>query len=452
MDNEKLISRINSLLIKNKSLTKEARTEFEKYAKEISKGASPDRLNEINKKLTETENSMRGLHRLGTFFKKQMSQAAESFSKWFSAGSVVKSLIAQTENAISEIQQMDTLLTRISAKNDALSDSALKNIADNAFDVAGRYGKKAADYLSGVQEASHAGYRNSDEIAELSIAAQSTGDMTAELANQMIFAADRAYQMNGSVAELTKMLDGMNYITDHNAVSMTQLAEGMSIVGDTAASFGVDVRETTAALAAMITATHKGGSDVAQALKDILLYISQVSDAERGIDAKGLARYEAACSALNVKLKETKNGVLSLRDPMEVLKELAAAYNRLDETDTRRNALLGAMGTASQATLLDVLLSQWDTYEAMLKQYTDGSGSMAKEAERMADTWEGSLNRLSNTWTATIENVVNSDAVSAAINVLNGLLSVVNTLTDALGPLGSIGLGAGITSFVKNFA
>ena len=37
-----------------------------------------------------------------------------------------------------------------------------------------------------------------------------------------------------------------------------------------------------------------------------------------------------------------------------------------------------------------------------------------------------------------------------AINGLNGVLSVINNVTDALGPPGSIGLGAGLFAGLKN--
>lgn len=62
----------------------------------------------------------------------------------------------------------------------------------------------------------------------------------------------------------------------------------------------------------------------------------------------------------------------------------------------------------------------------------------------------GSLNRLSNTWTATVSNIANTDAIVTGVNALNGLLNVVNALTSALGPLGSVGLGAGLFMGLKN--
>lgn len=366
------------------------------------------------------------------------------------ANSAITFFISKAKEALSELKQLDTLLTEISKTNDNFSKSDLDRIGSSAFDVASRYGKNAADYLSGVQEASHAGYKNAEEIAELSVAAQSTGNMTAELANQYIMATDKAYQFGSSVKKLTEVLDGSNYITNHNAVNMTELAEGMSVVGSAAASFGVDVSETTAALGTMIAATQQSGTEAANAFKTILLHIRQIADEEKGISAEGLARYENACNALNVHLKETKNGMLSLRDPMEVLRELSIEYNKLEESDFRRTDLLSSVGSKSGAEQLDTLLRQWDTYETMLQQYTDGTGSMAAEADKTVNSWEGSLNRLSNTWTDTVGNIADSDAVIAAINSLNGLLSVINNVTNGLGSLGTIGLGAGLFASIQN--
>ncbi len=355
------------------------------------------------------------------------------------------------KDVVSELKEVDTLLTEISKTNNKLSKSALESIANNAFRAAGQYGGSAADYLSGIQEASLAGFKNVEGIAELSMAAQNAGNITAELANQILSAANQAYRLNGSVSELAKVLDGMNYISGQNTLSMAELAKGMAALGSTAA--GAD--EAAAALGTMIAVTRQSGSEAANALKEILLNIRQVADGEEGISAKGIARYEAACSALNVKLKETKYGVLSLRDPMDVLKDLAAAYNSLNESDPRRSGLISAVGSSSSGEQLDALLSQWDTYETMVRQYADGTGSMAAEAELTVDSWEGSLNRLSNTWTSTVGNFANSDAIVSAVNNLNSLLTVINNVTENLGSFGTIGLsglGIGITAFVKNFA
>lgn len=91
-------------------------------------------------------------------------------------------------------------------------------------------------------------------------------------------------------------------------------------------------------------------------------------------------------------------------------------------------------------------------YQKMLDLYnnTSADGSAFREAEKSANNLSGSLNRLSNTWTDTVENIVNSDTLKGGVNLLNTLLTGVNKLTDALGGLGTIGLLGGVGLGIKN--
>lgn len=251
---------------KNSAATKEVISNNEAYIaslRDLNTQMTKMQFNEISDEFKKTENSMRSLGRLGASFREQMSQAAQSFTQWLSVSSAVMLIISKTRNAISDLKEVNTLLTEISKANEKLTKSDLVQIGNDSFDIASKYGKTATDYLAGVQEASRAGYENAMGIAELSVAAQGAGDMTAELANQYIIATDKAYKLGGSVEKLTEVLDGSNYITNHNAVNMTELAEGMSIVGSQAASLGVKVNETTAVLGTMIATTQQSGSEMA---------------------------------------------------------------------------------------------------------------------------------------------------------------------------------------------
>ena len=438
---------------KNTAATKEVKAANDAYIaslRDLNSQMTKMQFNEIVNGFKKSENSMRLLGKLGLSIRNQMTQAMSSFSTWLSASTLVMTFISKTRNAVTELKNVNTLLTEISKTNHSLTQTDLEEIGNRGFDIASKYGKGVTDYLTGVQDMSRAGYKNAEAMAEVSTAAQGAGDMTAEVANKMVIATDKAYKLGGSVEELTKILDGVNWICDNNAVNMSELSEGMSIVGSTAASLGVDVNELTAALGTMAASTQQSGSEVARAFKAILLNIRQVSDEEEGIDTEGLTKYEKACNALGVSLKETKDGVLQTRDAMEVLKELSEEYNKLDENDLRRTNLLNSVGGKLRSTQLDALLRQWDMYENMLQQFSDGSGTMAMEAEKTANSWEGSLKRLHNTWVDTVGNIVNSDFVITITNGFNGLLSVINNVTSKLGSLGTIGLGAGLFAGVKN--
>lgn len=208
-----LINRINSFLTKNTKITNDAKVALQGYTDELSRGVNLSRWNEINGVLKKTENSMRGLGRLGASLKDQMSQAAQSFTQWLSVSSVVMLGVSKTKEAISEIKELDNILTEISKTSDMTSQQ-LKQLGMDAYDAASKYGRTASDYLLGVQEMARSGFygEKGAAMAEQSLLAQSAGDMTADLANNYILATNAAYKLNGESDKLNAVLDGQNSI------------------------------------------------------------------------------------------------------------------------------------------------------------------------------------------------------------------------------------------------
>ena len=394
------------------------------------------------------------LSKLDEYFKSQLSKATGEIVKiahQYSLGYAVENISSKTQEAISELKDLDALLRDISKTNRQFSKSDLEKIGNASFDIAGKYGKTATDYLFSVQDAVHAGYTNVKEIAELSLAIQNAGNITSELANQYITATDTAFEMDGSIKVLSTSLDGATNIANNHLIDMSELAEAMSIVSSQAANSGMEVDETTAAIATMLAVTKQSGSEMAKAFQGILMNMQQVTgevnDGGAAIDTKSLEKYKKACEELGVSLTTVKGGMFSLKDPMQIIGELSNVYATLDDSDTKRTNLLSAVGGGDRATALNALLENYDLYEKMFQEYKDGLGSMDEAANITAHSWEGSLNRISNTWTDTVENVANSDAIITLLNGFNGVLSIINKVTDALGSLGTIGvLGGGIAS------
>ena len=79
---------------------------------------------------------------------------------------------------------------------------------------------------------------------------------------------------------------------------------------------------------------------------------------------------------------------MGLRDPMEVIKDLSEEYTKLDASDIRRTNLLSSVGGKLRANALNALLENYDMYSKMLEEYSQGTGSMAQEAEKTAKSWE----------------------------------------------------------------
>lgn len=84
-----------------------------------------------------------------------------------------------------------------------------------------------------------------------------------------------------------------------------------------------------------------------------------------------------------------------------------------------------------------------ELFDKMLVDYSEGSGSAMEEAQKSANNWSGSLNKLSNTWDSIVNNFVDSDMMIDGINAANSALETLDKLTSdidltSLSTLGTI--------------
>lgn len=432
----KLSTDIQNWLSKNTKASQTAKQTLQEYYRELNGSQVPvSRLEYIEKQLKDIDATQRGLGKLGKSLKDQFKQAGESFTQWLSVSSAVMFGIQKTKQAVGELKELDNILTEITKTSD-LTATQLERLGDLAFDTSSKYGKKASDYLTGVQEMYRAGFDNAEQMAELSVLAQSAGDMESTSANDYLMATNAAYEYKGSIEELNKVLDSQNYITNNAAVSMQDMADATSQSASVASQYGVEIEELSALIATATAKTRESGSEVGTALKALFVNLQDTTQ-------KPVIE---AFDAVGISMTKIVDGSERLKTPIELLKELSVAFNELPEGDIKRANILNDIGKKHHANTLAAILSDWESYEDMLDLYNSSSadGSAFREAEKSANNLTGSLNRLSNTWTDTIENIVDSKALKLGVNMLNGLLTGVNNLTDALGSLGSIGTIGGI--------
>lgn len=137
-------------------------------------------------------------------------------------------------------------------------------------------------------------------------------------------------------------------------------------------------------------------------------------------------------------MTEFVNGAEKLRNPIEILRDLAKTFNELDEDDPLRAEILTNVAGKYQATKLSALLQNMDMFDKMLVDYSEGSGSAMEEANKSATNLTGSINTLSNSWTELINTLINADNLKVGVNFLNGLTQGATDLTSTLGSFGTL--------------
>lgn len=162
-----------------------------------------------------------------------------------------------------------------------------------------------------------------------------------------------------------------------------------------------------------------------------------IGDGGEDITDESLTKYEKACADLGVSLKEVKDGVLQLRDPMVILEELANAVSKESEGSIKVANLINAVGGKYRGNQLSALLQNWDTYSKMLSEFNSNEavGSAFDEAMKSAESWEGKLNELSNTWTDFVNGLVTSDTAKGVIDFLTTIIKNIDKLRDSIGTI-----------------
>lgn len=348
----------------------------------------------------------------------------KKFSSWMSVTSLVSTFVMDIRNAVTELKEIDTILTEISKTSDLTTD-ALAKLGKTSFESASKYGKKASDYLTGVQEMYRAGFQNAPEMSELSILAQAAGDLTSDAANDYLIATNSAYELGGSIEKLNAVLDSQNFITNNAAVSMQDMADATSEAASVAAQYGVNIDELSSLIAVAVSKTRESGSEVGNALKALFINLQDTTSKP----------IQEAFDSVNISMTEMVNGSEKLKTPIELIKELSAAFTSLEEGDTRRANILSDIGGKYHANTLAAILSDLDGYYKMLDYYSKGQGSAAEEAQKTAESWEGMLNSLQNDWTAFVNEFANSDLFKSLIESARRMVDV---LSDASSPLNII--------------
>ncbi len=299
------------------------------------------------------------------------------------------------------------------------------------------------------------GEDKAQSLAELATLAQSAGDLTAELANEYLIASNAAYGYSGNAEQLNALLDAQNQVTNRNAVSMTELADATKVAANQLANSNISENQMTALLGTGIATTKESGQVVGRAVKAIVMNLQQVQNTEEGLEttAEDLGKVESRLDSLGIKMKETADGITRLRNPMSILSELAEVYNSLPKDGAERANIIADIGGKYRGNVLSGILSNWDTYIKMLGDYEDAAGSALQEAEKSADSWEGRLAQLQNSWDSLVASLTDKDGVKGGIAFLDGTVQSIEKLTDLIGaiPVLLATVNGSLTALNKNY-
>lgn len=367
---------------------------------------------------------------------KSFSRIVLQMATWQMLGNAIAGVKRSFVEALDTMKSVDDEMVTI-RKVTGATTAELNKIEKQAYDTASAYGVAADEYLQFVSGFSRAGYgEQASALAELAAKTQIVGDTNAETAQQFLLSVDAAYQYQGSIQQLTKVLDGSNEIDNKYATSIQKIAEGLGKVAPIAAQAHVGVDELTAAIGTITAVTQRSGTEAATALRALFLNI--IGDTKTEID-EGVTWTTGEIAGLRdvIKLyaKDAYEAAQASGDVINPMKAIAGLSQSMKDgflTEQQLMEMVSDIGGKLRTSQLLALIQNWDMYESMLTDFAGAAGSADKEVENALDSWTRKTEILHNKWTQFVSNLVETDTIKGALDGVIGLVEFLDSDTGRL--------------------
>lgn len=352
-------------------------------------------------------------------------------AKWTAVTTAVYAPVKAFKEALGTLKEVDSQLVQVQ-KVTNFSQRQMKEIEQQAYKTASAYGVSADKYTESVAAFARAGYKEqSAGLAELSTKTQLVGDTTAEVANQFLLSTDAAYKYNGSVQQLSRVLDGANQLDNNYATSIEKIAEGMGLVAPVAAQAGIGVDELMASLGTITAVTQRSGAEAARAYRALVLNIlgdtkTEIADGATWTagEIEGLRDVLKTYAPEAVKAAEATGDIIN---PMKAMEGLSQAMKDGVLTEQKLMEMVSDIGGKLRTSQLLALIQNWDMYESMLKDFQNAAGSADKEVENAMNSWERKTEVLKNTWTEFVSHMVDTDLIKGGLDAVTGFVEVLDS-------------------------
>lgn len=363
-------------------------------------------------------------------------RVAAKMALWQVLGNAIAGVKRSFVEALDTMKSVDDEMVTI-RKVTGATTAELNKIEKQAYDTASAYGVAADEYLQFVSGFSRAGYgEQASALAELAAKTQIVGDTNAETAQQFLLSVDAAYKYQGSIEQLTKVLDGANEIDNHYATSIAKIAEGLGKVAPIAAQAHVGVDELTAAIGTITAVTQRSGTEASTALRALFLNI--IGDTKTEID-EGVTWTTGEIAGLRDVIKvyakdayEAAQATGSVINPMKAIAGLSKSMKDGLLTEQQLMEMVSDIGGKLRTSQLLALIQNWDMYQSMLTDFAGAAGSADKEVENALDSWTRKTEILKNKWTEFVSNLVETDTIKDALDGVIGLVEFLDSDTGRL--------------------
>ena len=237
------------------------------------------------------------------------------------------------------------------------------------------------------------------------------------------------------------------------AISSGEIGDALKRSASSLAVGGNSLSEAIGLITAGNTVVQDADT-VGTALKSMSLRITSTS-AE--LEAMG-EDTEFACETLSdyrdlvMGLTDNKVNIVGdsgeYKSTYEILKEISKVWD--DMNSMEQSSLMKALFGVRQANIGASILENFDVAEEAMKAAEESAGSALKEQENYEKGIQYSIDRLIAKFQELSNHILDSKLVKGVVDFGTTTLDVIDKITSALTPLGTLTLGGGIFAGFKN--
>lgn len=280
---------------------------------------------------------------------------------------------AVTKTAMDFEAQMD----RVGAIAGATGNEVDK-LSETAMHLGASTSKSAKEVAVGMEEMAAMGFEVNEIIGAMPgviAAAEASGSDMAQTAEVM---ASTLNIFGKEASEASKVADVLAMTANISAANLTDMQYALKYAGPPAASLGISLEETAAAIGLMTNAGMQG-EQAGTTLRGALLGLLDPSEEN-----------SKRMTAMGIAITDTEGNFVGLSNLIKNLQESMEG-----QTDTQKAATLAALvGKEAVSGMLTLMKAGPGTIDSMTKSLENSAGASKEAADKMKDNLKGAIEEL----------------------------------------------------------